>query len=246
VVVVNQTLVDRYFPGQDPIGKRLEVAFATPPNGREIVGVVADVRENRLRGKISPRFYGNYAHPIGTLTAPAMVVSAVGDPVSVVETVRRALAEVDRSVPVLNIRTLNEQLDRGSITQRLTADLSACFGALALLMAAIGLYGVMSYSMARRTAEIGIRIALGASQGSVLWMAMRETLWMVTVGVAIGLGAAWWLGRVVEHQLFGLSAADPLAIGVAIAVIVCAAGLAGLVPARRAARVDPMAALRSE
>jgi ABC-type antimicrobial peptide transport system permease subunit len=208
--------------------------------------VVGDVREHQLRGNIPPRFYGNYAHPIGTLTAPAMMVSAAGDPVSIVETVRRALAEVDRGMPVLNIRTLNEQLDRGSITQRLTADLSACFGGLALLMAAIGLYGVMSYSMARRTSEIGIRMALGASQGSVIWMAMRETLWMVAVGVALGLGAARWLGRVVAHQLFGLSAADPVAIGAAVAVIVCAAAVAGFVPARRAARVDPMAALRSE
>jgi ABC-type antimicrobial peptide transport system permease subunit len=100
--------------------------------------------------------------------------------------------------------------------------------------------------MARRTGEIGIRMALGASQGNVLWMAMRETLWLVAAGVALGLGSAWWLGRVVQSQLFGLSAADPLAMGVAVAVIVCAAALAGFVPARRAARVDPMTALRSE
>jgi ABC-type antimicrobial peptide transport system permease subunit len=105
---------------------------------------------------------------------------------------------------------------------------------------------VMSYSMARRTSEIGIRMALGASQGSVLWMAMRETLWLVAVGVALGMGAAWWLGRVVESQLFGLSAADPVAMGIAVAVMVGAAALAGFVPARRAARVDPMTALRSE
>jgi len=246
VCVVNQAFAKYFFGDESPIGHHVTDLYPTTVTTFEIVGVVGDVRENELRGKIRQRFYGNYAHPIGTLTAPAMVVSAVGDPVRVVETVRRALAEVDRSLPVLNIRTLNQQLDRGAITQRLTADLAACFGGLALLMAAIGLYGVMSYSMARRTSEIGIRIALGASQGSVLWMAMRETLWMVAVGVALGLGAAWWLGRVVEHQLFGLSAADPVAIGVAVAVIVCAAALAGFVPARRAARVDPMAALRSE
>ncbi len=180
------------------------------------------------------------------MTAPALVVSAAGDPVSMVETVRRTLAEVDRGIPVLNIRTLNQQLDRGTIVQRLTADLSACFGGLALLMAAIGLYGVMSYSMARRTGEIGIRMALGASQGSVLWLAMRETLWLVAMGLALGLASAWWLGRVVQSQLFGLSAEDPVAIGVAVAAIVGAAALAGFVPARRAARVDPMTALRSE
>ncbi len=246
VCVVNQAFAKYFFGDESPIGHHVTDLYPTTVTTFEIVGVVGDVREHQLRGNIRPRFYGNYAHPIGTLTAPAMMVSAVGDPVIVVETVRRALAEVDRSLPVLNIRTLNEQLDRGAITQRLTADLSACFGGLALLMAAIGLYGVMSYSMARRTSEIGIRMALGASQSSVLWMAMRETLWMVAVGVALGLGAAWWLGRVVQHQLFGLSAADPVAIGGAVAVIVCAAAVAGFVPARRAARVDPMAALRSE
>jgi predicted permease len=246
VCVVNQAFAKYFFGDESPIGHHVTDLYPTTVTTFEIVGVVDDVREHRLRGKIPPRFYGNYAHPIGTLTAPAMVVSAVGDPVRVVETVRRALAEVDRSLPVLNIRTLNQQLDRGAITQRLTADLSACFGGLALLMAAIGLYGVMSYSMARRTSEIGIRMALGASQGSVMWMAMRETLGMVAVGVALGLAAAFGLGRVVESQLFGLSAADPLAMGVAVAVIVCAAALAGFVPARRAARLDPMTALRCE
>ncbi|MGA7239196.1 MAG: FtsX-like permease family protein [Bryobacteraceae bacterium] len=178
--------------------------------------------------------------------APAMVVSAAGDPVGVIETVRRAIADVDSAVPVLNIRTLNQQLDRGTIVQRLTADLAACFGGLALLMAAIGLYGVMSYSTARRTAEIGIRMALGASQGSVLQMVMRETLAMVAFSLALGLAAAAWLGRAVQSQLFGLTAADPWAIGIAVGVMLCAAALAGFVPALRAARVDPMIALRCE
>jgi predicted permease len=246
VCVVNQAFAKYFFGDESPLGHHLTDLYPTTVTTFEIVGVVADVQEHSLRGKIGPRFYGNYAHPIGTLSAPALVVRAAGDPVGIVETVRRNLSEVDRNIPVLNIRTLNQQLDRGTIVPRLTADLSACFGGLALLMAAIGLYGVMSYSMARRTSEIGIRMALGASQGSVLWMAMRETLWLVAVGVALGLGAAWWLGRVVESQLFGLSAADPAAMGIAVAVMVGAAALAGFVPARRAARVDPMTALRSE
>jgi predicted permease len=246
VCVVNQAFAKYFFGDESPIGHHLTDLYPTTVTTFEIVGVVADAQEHGLRDRIGRRFYGNYAHPIGTLTAPALVVRAAGDPVGIVETVRRTLAEIDRNMPVLNIRTLNQQLERGTIVQRLTADLSACFGGLALLMAAIGLYGVMSYSMARRTSEIGIRMALGASQGSVLRMAMRETLWLVAAGVALGLGSAWWLGRVVQSQLFGLSAADPLAMGVAVAVIVGAAGLAGLVPARRAARVDPMTALRSE
>jgi predicted permease len=246
VCVVNQAFATYFFGDASPLGHHVTDLYPTTVTTFEIVGVVADVREHNLRGKIRPRFYGNYAHPIGTLTQPAIVVSAAGDPVGVVETVRRAIAGVDASVPVMNIRTLNQQLDRGTIVQRLTADLAACFGGLALLMAAIGLYGVMSYSMARRTAEIGIRMALGASRGSVLGMVMRETLGMVTVGVAFGLAAAWYLGRAVQNQLFGLTPADPWAIGIAVGVLVGAAALAGLVPAARAARIDPMSALRCE
>jgi predicted permease len=246
VCVVNQSFATYFFGDESPLGHRLTDLYPTTVTTFEIVGVVGDAQEHTLRGKIRPRFYGNYAHPIGTLSAPAMVVSAAGDPVEVVETVRRAIAGVDAAVPVLNIRTLDQQLDRGTIVQRLTADLAACFGGLALLMAAIGLYGVMSYSTARRTAEIGIRMALGASQGSVLWMVMRETLGMVAVGVVLGLTGAWWLGRAVESQLFGLTAADPWAIGIAVGVMLCAAALAGFVPAARAARVDPTIALRFE
>ena len=246
VCVVNQAFATYFFGDESPLGHHLTDLYPTTVTTFEIVGVVADVREHDLRGKIRPRFYGNYAHPIGTLSPPAILVSAVGDPVGVVETIRRAIAGVDASVPVLNIRTLNQQLDRGTIVQRLTADLAACFGGLALLMATIGLYGVMSYSMARRTAEIGIRMALGASRGSVLGMVMRETLGMVTVGVALGLAAAWWLGRAVQNQLFGLTPADPWAIGAAVGVLIAAAALAGFVPAARAARIDPMSALRCE
>jgi predicted permease len=246
VCVVNQTFATYFFGNESPLGHHLTDLYPTTVTTFEIVGVVADVREHDLRDKIRPRFYGNFAHPIGTLSPPAMVVSAAGDPAGVVETVRRAVAGVDASVPVLNIRTLTQQLDRGTIVQRLTADLAACFGGLALLMAAIGLYGVMSYSMARRTAEIGIRMALGASQPRVLWMVMREVLGMVAIGVALGLAAAWWLGRAVQSQLFGLAATDPWSVGLAVGVLIGAAAIAGFVPAARAARVDPMTALRCE
>jgi predicted permease len=246
VCVVNQAFATYFFGDESPLGHHLTDLYPTTVTTFEIVGVVADVREHDLRDKIRPRFYGNFAHPIGTLSPPAMVVSAAGDPAGVVETVRRAVAGVDASVPVLNIRTLTQQLDRGTIVQRLTADLAACFGGLALLMAAIGLYGVMSYSMARRTAEIGIRMALGASQPRVLWMVMREVLGMVAIGVALGLAAAWWLGRAVQSQLFGLAATDPWSVGLAVGVLIGAAAIAGFVPAARAARVDPMTALRCE
>jgi ABC-type antimicrobial peptide transport system permease subunit len=180
------------------------------------------------------------------LSAPAIVLNASGDPVALVETARRAITSVDASIPVLNIRTLKQQLERGTIVPRLTADLAACFGALALLMAAIGLYGVMSYSTTRRTSEIGIRMALGASQQSVLWMVMRETLRMLAIGTALGLFAALYLGRLVQSLLFGVDVKDPVAASIAVGVLALAAALAGLIPALRAARVDPIVALRSE
>ncbi len=132
VCMVNQAFATYFFGGESPLGHHLTDLYPTTVTTFEIVGVVADVQEHDLRGIVRPRFYGNYAHPIGTLSAPAMVVSAAGDPVGVVETVRRAIADMDSAIPVLNIRTLNQQLDRGTIVQRLTADLAACFGGLAL------------------------------------------------------------------------------------------------------------------
>ncbi len=246
VCVVNESFVKHFFGEANPLGHHVTDLYSTTVTTFEIIGVVGDVQEHSLRGKIRPRFYGNYAHPIGTLSAPAIVLNASRDPAALVETARRGIASVDASIPVLNIRTLNQQLERGTIVPRLTADLAACFGALALLMAAVGLYGVMSYSTARRTSEIGIRMALGASQQSVLWMVMRETVRMLAIGTALGLFATFWLGRLIQNLLFGVDAKDPIAASIAVGVLAVAACLAGLIPAVRAARVDPIIALRCE
>ncbi len=246
VCVVNASFVKRFFGDASPLGHHVTDLYPTTVTTFEIIGVVGDVQEHSLRGKIRPRFYGNYAHPIGTLAAPAIVLNASGDPAALIETARRGIASVDASIPILNIRTLNQQLERGTIIPRLTADLAACFGVLALMMAAIGLYGVMSYSTARRTSEIGIRMALGASQQSVLWMVMRETLRMLAIGTALGLSAALLLGRLIQSLLFGVDANDLAAVSIAVGVLALSAALAGFIPAIRAARVDPMTALRCE
>jgi ABC-type antimicrobial peptide transport system permease subunit len=142
--------------------------------------------------------------------------------------------------------TLNEQVDQSLLQERLVATLSLFFGLLALLLASIGLYGVMSYDVARRTNEIGIRMALGANASRVVWLALRETLLWVALGVGLGLGAALALTRWVESLLFGLKAQDPLALGLAALVLLVVAAIAGYLPARRAARVDPLVALRHE
>jgi ABC-type antimicrobial peptide transport system permease subunit len=158
--------------------------------------------------------------------------------------VRQSIRSIDRSLPVSNLRTLNEQIDRRLITERLLAELAAFFGAVALFMAAIGLYGVMSYSMLRRTREIGIRMALGASATSVLRMVLAETFGMVAIGAAVGLPCSLALGRLIASRLYGLTPADPSAIATATLIISTAAVLAGYLPARRASRIDPMVSLR--
>ncbi|HEV2689423.1 MAG TPA: ABC transporter permease, partial [Bryobacteraceae bacterium] len=162
VCVVNQAFAQYFFPNGDPIGKHVTDEYPTTRETYEIVGVVADVKEHSVREPKRPRFYANLYHPIGTVQDVVFLLTSSKDPANVAPAVRRAIAEINRSLPVVSIRTLNEQIDRRLITPRLIADLSAFFGGLALLMAGIGLYGVMSYSMSRRTSEIGIRMALGA------------------------------------------------------------------------------------
>jgi ABC-type antimicrobial peptide transport system permease subunit len=161
-------------------------------------------------------------------------------------TVRQAAGQVDPSVPIYDMRTLNDQVDNSLVTERLMALLSAVFGGLATVLAAMGLYGVMAYVVARRTREIGIRMALGANRGSVVWLVMREVLVLATVGVAIGLTSAWGLTRLVESQLFEVKPSDPVTLALATLGIAAVAMLAGYVPARRATGIDPTTALRFE
>jgi predicted permease len=246
VCVVNEKFAKFFFPDSDPIGKHVTDEYPTTRETYEIVGVVADAREHQLKAVERPRFYANLFHPIGTVEEVTFLLNVSREPGGVFSPVRHAISELDQNIAVRSIRTLNEQIDRRLTTERLIAQLSAFFGGVALLLAAIGLYGVMSYSISRRTSEIGIRMALGASQSGVIWMVLRETLWMVAIGVAIGLTGALASGRLIGSRLFGLSAADPITLALAISVILLAAVLAGFLPARRASRIDPMNALRSE
>ena len=161
-------------------------------------------------------------------------------------TVRQAVRQVDPAVPMFDMRTLTDQVDNSLVTERLMAMLSAVFGGLATVLAAMGLYGVMAYVVARRTREIGIRMALGADRGSVVWLVMREVLLLAAIGVGIGLTSAWGLTRLVESQLFEVKPSDPLTLLAATVGIATVAMLAGYVPARRATGIDPTTALRFE
>jgi ABC-type antimicrobial peptide transport system permease subunit len=159
---------------------------------------------------------------------------------------RREVASVDPNLPVFGVRTLVTQSEESLMTERLLATLSSFFGALALLLACVGLYGLMAYTVARRTAEIGIRLALGARRGHILWLVLREALWLALAGIAAGVPLALWAARYAKSALFGVSTADPLTIAVTVALLLGVAALAGYVPARRAIGVDPVVALRYE
>jgi ABC-type antimicrobial peptide transport system permease subunit len=170
----------------------------------------------------------------------------VGSPASIVPAVRRALRDIDSQLQVLDLRTMADVVDASLVQERLVSHLASLFSASALLLAALGLYGVMSYRVARRTAEMGIRIALGARQGDVLWLVLREALALAFLGAAIGLPAGLVGTRAISSMLFGLSPSDPATLTLATAVMLAVAALAGYLPARRAARVDPLIALRYE
>lgn len=246
VCVINESFLRRFFPNLDAIGKHITDEYPTTRETFEIIGVVADSKEHAPDEKKEPRFYSNISHPIGTVGEVTFLLNTSGDPGSVASSARKLLRHFYKNLPILTVRTVNQQIERRLITERLLADLAAFFGGLALLMAAIGLYGVMSYSMTRRTNEIGIRMALGASAGGVMRMVLGETLWMVAIGMAIGLPCAVAVARLISSRLYGVTAADPVSIATAMLIVSGSAVLAGYVPAHRASRIDPMVSLRHD
>jgi predicted permease len=246
VCVISDSFARHFYPNMNAIGKHITDRYPTTRETFEIVGVVADAKEHMPNERRAPRFYASLGHPIGAVQSVTYVLNTAGDPGSVGSAVRQAIRRTDPNLTVLSLQTVNESIDRQLIMERLVAQLAAFFSAVALFMAAIGLYGVMSYSISRRTSEIGIRMALGASASGVIGMVLGETLSIVGIGMAIGLTCALALGRLIASRLFGLSAADPLAIATATLTISIAAALAGYVPARRASRIDPMVSLRHD
>jgi len=173
-------------------------------------------------------------------------VRAATDPMPLAPAIRQAVATLDRNATVFNIRTADESIGRSLLRERLVATITTLFGGLALLLAAIGLYGVLSYGVSQRTREFGIRIAVGAESGRILGLVLREAAWVIAWGVAAGLAVAWGLGRTIRHLLYDIEPGDPLSAALAVAVLVVAAVLAAWVPARRASKVDPIRALRYE
>jgi predicted permease len=245
-VVINESFAKKYFGERDPIGRHLGFG-GNPgtPTPIEIVGIVRDSKYTGVRDDI-PRTLFFPLLEERTPSAIVMYVRTSGDPSATFSAAQRVVHDLDANVPVYNLRTLERQIDRSLLNERFVATLSMAFGVLATVLAVIGLYGVMAYTVARRTREIGVRMALGAAQGDVVWLVMREVLMLVGSGIALGLVAAWGLGRLVSSQLFGVTASDPLTIVGAAVTLGIVALLAGYLPARRATHVNPVLALRYE
>jgi len=242
VVIVNQSLVRRFFGAENPLGKRITLENY---KDLEIVGVVADAKYRNLREAAPQTAYIPYSQ-YEQLGQRILCVRAAGEAGALVAAIRQEVRNLDPNLPVFNVNTFAEQINESVSRERLVALLSSFFGFFALLLASLGLYGVMAYAVTRRTREIGIRIALGARASNVLWMVLRETLWLALIGIVIGLPIALTTTRLTEGLLFGLTPTDPLTIVMATLVMVAVAGLAGYLPARRAANLEPVTALRSE
>jgi predicted permease len=247
VAVINETMAKFYFRNSNPIGRKMWIDDQQHKDQpMEIIGVARDVRDHTIRGPVQRRFYVPTGQALDALYAINFEIQTAGKPQDLTEPVRKAFAALDANVPVSRIRTLNELVDSSISNNILVARLSTFFGFLALMLACIGLYGVMSYTVSRRTREIGVRMALGAQRTQVLGMVLNEGLKLVLIGIVIGIPLALLSTRIFSSMLFGLSAADPLSMLTVIAILGSIATLAGLIPARRATKVDPMVALRYE
>jgi predicted permease len=247
VCVINQTMAKEFFQGRDPLGKHIKDLFPGSHAQFEIVGVSQDVRDHNLRGTIPRRFYVPATQGLPEVAEFVnFEIRTIAGAGSVLPAVRRKFQAADQSLPIGTPSTMDELVGRQLQQERIIAQLSTFFGALALVLASIGLYGVLSYAVARRTNEIGIRMAIGAGQGMVVWMILRETLVLVAVGALAGIGASMWLAQLVASRMFGVSAGDPLTMLAAGATLTTVAMLAACFPAMRAAKVDPMVALRVE
>jgi predicted permease len=244
--VINQTLAHKFFGSSNPIGKRIWFDHDHPPQF-EIVGVVADAKHNSLREDATPEFWLPFFRPSGDEPSfCSFQVRYSGDNANLASAIRVAVKEVAPAIPPVQIRTMNELMGETLITEHAVSHLSGFFGLLALLLASIGLYGVMAYSVAGRTDEIGIRVALGAEPRDILRIVLRETAILIAIGVVLGLPFILAAKRLISSQLYGVTALDPISISGATLLLTGVAVVAGYIPARWASRVNPVVALRYE
>jgi predicted permease len=247
VAVVNETFVEQYLPRRNPIGQRIRLGAPFKAPGVKIVGVAADSKYYGLRGKPKPMAFFSLWQAQGSRAyAGDLIIRTAGDPSNIIPEAKRALRGINSRLPILNVTTLQRQISHSLGEQKMITTLCSAFGILALLLAAIGIYGTMAYAVARRTTEIGIRMALGAQRGNILWMILCDSVVLIAAGLAIGFPLALAGTHWIRSFLFGVQAADPAAIAAAVLLIALLALLAGYLPGRRAAKIDPMSAIRYE
>jgi hypothetical protein len=246
VCVINETFAKRFFDGRHPLGLHVTQVYADQRHTYEVVGIAADNRQNQLRGEIEHRFYVPVTQPSSAISTISFLIRPAADANSVLPAVRRVIERAEPNMPISLVEAVGDAIDRRIVQDRLLGRLSVVFGLVALLLAAIGLYGILSYGVARRTNEIGIRKALGAQHGTLIAMVMRETGWLLAIGLIAGSALAAASIRLITSRLFGIAPTDPVVFGTAIAILGIVAALATWLPAYRASRVDPLIALRYE
>jgi predicted permease len=244
VILVSESFARKFFPDEDPVGKRLKVFMDENPVWAEIVGIVGDVRYDNLTAEAEPFVY--YPHPELTYPFMTLVIRTAGDPSEMAPAVRREIASLDPDQPVSDVRTMTQVMADTVARSRFNTLLLAVFAGLATLLAAVGIYGVMSYSVQLRTREIGLRMALGAQPGRVLLLVLRQGLLLTLVGIGVGLAGALALTRVMSGLLYGVTASDPATFAAIVVVLGVVSLVACYIPARRATRVDPLIALKYE
>ena len=246
-ILIDESFAKRYFPGQDPVGQHIDGADGGPV--RTIIGVVPHVHmaapgEQSVMENMVQMYFCTAQMPGPGMTL--VVRSSTGKPLDLTGLVRHAVGSLDADLPLAQVQTMEESVADDFVAQRSTVTLLGTFAGVALLLASIGLYGVMALSVTQRTRELGIRMALGSPRAAVLRLVMGQGAALVGIGLAVGLAAALVSGRLLSSVLYGVSGADPATLGTVSLVLGAAALLACLLPARRAARIDPMAALRDE
>jgi hypothetical protein len=247
VGMVSAAFVRKYLPNQNPIGRRFGVSGSRQAADVEIVGVLGDARFQNSTDAIEPTVFTAMFQEQSQFALDAEVeIRTTGDPAAGAMALRKAIAEIDPNLPINSPRTLREQVAANFDSQRLAARLVGFFGGVALLLACVGLYGVVTQSVVRRTNEIGVRMALGAQRGDVMRMMLGEVVRLLAIGFVAGVPAATVATRLVASQIFGLRAAAPMSFALAIVLLAVVALATGFVPVRRATRLDPLLALRDE